>query len=303
MEQKEYDILIIGAGTAGLTAAIYGVRAGKSVLLIEKAMYGGQIVNARSVENYPGIPRISGYEFASSLYEQATGLGAEMVYDTVTGIQKKDGSFLAQGSQNQYRGRAVILATGAKARPLGLENEERFTGAGISYCAACDGAFFRGKDVAVVGGGNTALADALVLSDLCRSVAVIHRRDAFRGEDRLVRQLQEKTNIHYYMGYQVIRLTGETQLTAVTLRAAGGEELELPVSGLFIAVGQEPENEPFRHTVALDGYGYVCADEGCQTQTDGIFAAGDCRTKKLRQLTTAAADGAAAAVAACEYLG
>lgn len=299
-----YDLIIIGAGTAGLSAAIYGVRAGKRVLILEEHVYGGQIISAVEVENYPGIRRISGYDFAENLYQQATALGAELRYEKAAGIQEKEGKKTVITNRSSYICRAVILATGAKKRRLGLEREEELTGAGISYCATCDGAFYRGKDTAVAGGGNTALEDALFLSGYCRKVCVIHRRDQFRGEEKLVRALKERENVVMVMESQIIRLNGKERLESVTVknRRTGTEE-ELPVSGLFIAVGQEPDNRTFSDVAELDGYGYVKAGEDCRTSSAGIFTAGDCRTKEVRQLATAAADGAVAALAACAYMG
>lgn len=299
-----YDLIIIGAGTAGLSAAIYGVRAGKRVLILEEHVYGGQIISAVEVENYPGIRRISGYDFAENLYQQATALGAELRYEKAAGIQEKEGKKTVITNRSSYICRAVILATGAKKRRLGLEREEELTGAGISYCATCDGAFYRGKDTAVAGGGNTALEDALFLSGYCRKVCVIHRRDQFRGEEKLVRALKERENVVMAMESQIIRLNGKERLESVTVknRRTGTKE-ELPVSGLFIAVGQEPDNCAFSDVAELDGYGYVKAGEDCRTSSAGIFTAGDCRTKEVRQLATAAADGAVAALAACAYMG
>ena len=299
-----YDIIIIGAGTAGLSAAVYGVRAGKQVLLLEEKVYGGQIISAAEVENYPGIRRISGYEFAENLYQQAKDLGAELKYERAVKIQEEEGKKVVFTNRSRYEGRAVILATGARNRRLGLEREEEFTGAGVSYCATCDGAFYRGKDTAVAGGGNTALEDALFLSGYCRNVYLIHRRKEFRGEEKLVRALREKENVSMVLEGQVIRLNGKEHLESVTVKNRRTEAIEeLSVAGLFIAVGQEPDNQAFARMVSLDAYGYVKAGEDCRTDRAGIFTEGDCRTKEVRQLATAAADGAVAALAACAYIG
>lgn len=299
-----YDLVIVGAGTAGLSAAIYGVRAGKQVLLLEKEVYGGQIISAAEVENYPGIRRISGYEFAENLYQQAKELGAELKYEKAVRIEEKDGEKTVVTNRSRYVCRAVILATGVKKRRLGLEREEELTGAGVSYCATCDGAFYKGKDTAVAGGGNTALEDALFLSGYCRKVYLIHRRDRFRGEEKLVRALREKENVVMLMESEVICLNGKERLESVTVKDKNTETAEeLPVNGLFIAVGQEPDNQAFSETVRLDRYGYVEAGGDCRTSSAGIFTAGDCRTKEVRQLATAAADGAVAALAACAYTG
>ncbi|MDO4260747.1 MAG: FAD-dependent oxidoreductase [Eubacteriales bacterium] len=298
-----YDMIVIGAGTAGLSAAIYGVRAGKTVLVLEAKSYGGQIINTPEVENYPGIRSISGFEFATGLYEQAKALGAQVKYERVLRIEDRGVEKTVVTGKDAYPCKCVIVATGAKNRPLGVEREQEMTGKGISYCATCDGMFFRGKDVAVVGGGSTALEDAAFLANYCGTVYVIHRRDAFRGEDRLVRALEKKENVTYVMDSQVVALNGEETLRSVTVENKKTKErTELPVSGLFIAIGQMPDNGAFAELVELDPAGYVRAGEDCRTSAQGIFTAGDCRTKAVRQLTTAAADGAVAALAACVYI-
>jgi thioredoxin reductase (NADPH) len=298
-----YDIVIIGAGTAGLSAAIYGARAGRRVLLLEAKAYGGQIINTPDVENYPGIKNISGFEFADNLYRQAMDLGAELKYEKAISIEIRGNERIVVTEQSEYPCGSVIIATGAKNRPLGVEREAEMTGAGVSYCATCDGAFYRGRDVAVVGGGNTALEDARFLSEYCRSIYLIHRRDTFRGEDKLLKALQKKDNVTYVLNSQVVRLNGGDFLESVTVKnRKTGEEQELSVSGLFIAIGQEPDNDAFAELVELDEAGYIRASEDCTTGIAGIYIAGDCRTKKVRQLVTAASDGAAAALAACEYL-
>ena len=297
------DIVIIGAGTAGLSAAIYALRAGKSVLLLEQLSYGGQIVNTPEVENYPGIKNISGFDFAQGLYEQAEALGAKLEYTKVTGIT--DGETKTVHTEGgDYPCKAVIIATGAKNRPLGLPREEELVGSGVSYCATCDGAFFRKRPVAVNGGGNTALEDALFLSNYCSKVYLIHRRDEFRGEAKQVEQLRAKENVEFVLNATITALIGDDELKAVEVTDKNsGEKKELAVDGLFIAIGQMPENTAFAPLIALDGAGYVQAGEDCRTNVEGIFTAGDCRTKTVRQLTTAAADGAVAALAACAYIG
>lgn len=303
------DVIIIGAGTAGLTAAIYALRAGKSVLVLEQSSYGGQIINTPHVENYPGIERISGYEFASGLFRQAEKLGMEYRNEKVTDIRQEENGEAAGGksgkivetTERNYRAKAVILATGAKNRPLGIEKETEFIGRGISYCATCDGMFFRGKKVAVVGGGNTALEDAAFLSNYCEKVYLVHRREGFRGEDKLVNELREKANVEFLLNKTVQAIEGEMALQAVLLLDKNsGKESRLEISGLFVAIGQIPENEVFAGLVELDEGGYIVAGEDCRTNVDGIFAAGDCRKKTVRQLTTAAADGAVAALAAAQ---
>ncbi|MGN0244251.1 MAG: thioredoxin-disulfide reductase [Lachnospiraceae bacterium] len=298
------DIIIIGAGTAGLSAAIYGLRAGKTVLLLEEKNYGGQIINTPEIENYPGISQVSGYEFATNLYNQAATLGAELEYEKVIGIEDHGDSKTVLTEERQYEAKSVIIATGSRNRPLGLPREEELIGAGISYCATCDGAFFRGKPVAVVGGGNTALEDALFLSNYCEIVYLIHRRDSFRGEEKLAEQLKQKENVCFLLDSRVIGLNGQQMLESVLLEnIKTGEQRVLEVQGLFVAIGQIPDNRAFEEWIDVDEYGYVKASEDCKTKTPGVFTAGDCRTKMVRQLTTAAADGAVAALAACEYIG
>lgn len=306
-----YDILVVGAGTAGLSAAIYGVRAGKKVIVLEKKNYGGQIVNSPEIVNYPGISKISGFAFAKELYEQAVSLGAEYQTGRVVHIER----FMdtagwqvevsqSDGETKEYLTRTVILATGARNRPLGLEREDALIGAGVSYCATCDGMFFRGKDVAVVGGGNTALEDAMFLTGYCRKVYLVHRREGFRGEEKLLHALQKKENLSFVLNSVVEELIGDTSLTSVKIRNVdSGACTEIPVSGLFVAIGQMPDNSDFEELIELDDKGYILASEDCKTGTSGIFTAGDCRTKNVRQLATAASDGAVAALAACELIG
>ncbi|MCR5249983.1 MAG: thioredoxin-disulfide reductase [Lachnospiraceae bacterium] len=298
-----HDIVIVGAGTAGLSAAIYAQRAGKNVLLLEQLSYGGQIINTPEVENYPGIKSISGFDFATGLYEQAMALGAKMESAQVTGIV--DGSEKKVLTKNgEYPCKAVILATGAKNRPLGLARESELIGNGVSYCATCDGAFFRKRPVAVNGGGNTALEDALFLSNYCSKVYLVHRRDAFRGEAKQVEQLRAKENVEFVLNATISRLIGDDGLSAIEVTdKLSGEKREIEVDGLFIAIGQMPENQAFAPLIRLDASGYIEAGEDCKTNIEGIYAAGDCRTKTVRQLTTAAADGAVAALAACSYIG
>ena len=307
------DVIIIGAGPAGLSAAIYVQRAGKKAVVLEAMTYGGQIVNTPEVENYPGIQKISGFEFATALYEQAVSLGAEVVFDRAVSIEEVTGEpeegqptvkRVVTESGATYEGYAVILATGAKNRKLGIDREQELTGRGISYCATCDGAFFKGKTMAVNGGGNTALEDAMFLSNYCSKVYVIHRREGFRGEPKTLEALRAKENVELVLNATVTRLVGEPKLSAVEVTdKITGETRSIPVEGLFIAIGQEPENHDFENVVALDPLGYISAGEDCTTGTPGVFTAGDCRTKAVRQLTTAASDGAVAALAACSYIG
>ena len=313
------DVIIIGAGPAGLSAAIYVQRAGKTAQVLEAMTYGGQIVNTPEVENYPGIKNISGFDFATALYDQAISLGAEVIFDAVDRIEKVEASEesadaplwrVVTVSGAGYEAKAVILATGAKNRKLGLDREEELTGKGVSYCATCDGAFFKGKPVAVNGGGNTALEDAMFLSNYCSKVYVIHRREGFRGEPHILDALKAKENVEFVLNATVTRLITASEdgarekLSGVEVKdKITGESRELAVEGLFVAIGQEPANQSFENVVPLDPHGYIAAGEDCDTGTPGIFTAGDCRTKAVRQLTTAASDGAIAALAACNYIG
>ena len=297
------DILVIGGGTAGLTAALYASRAGKTVTLLEKESTGGQIVYSPRVDNYPGLPGVSGAEYAAALTEQAESFGASIEYAEVLSVERTEDGFLVRCDDGERTARAVILAVGTSHRRLGLDGEDDLIGCGVSYCAVCDGAFYAGGEAAVMGGGNTALTDALFLAGVCRKVTVIHRRDAFRGEARLVEALREKPNVEFLLSSTVAGLRakdGELEAIAVRDLTTGGERL-LPVNGLFVAIGQLPQTEPYRGFVETDEAGYLIAGEDCVTSVPGVFAAGDCRTKAVRQLTTAAGDGAAAALAACRY--
>lgn len=296
-EQEIYDVIIIGAGTAGLSAAVYAARASKKVLVLEETAYGGQIIYSPEVENYPGIGRVSGFQFAEGLYGQAVGAGAEIRFEKAGGIQiskdvKQNKTVFTD--ENIYRTKSVIIATGSRSRRMGLDGEERLTGAGISYCATCDGAFYKGRTAAVLGGGNTALEEAVYLSGLCSKVYMIHRRDTFRAEQRLIEQLQQKSNIEYLMNCRVTAINGNEKLESLEL--SDGRVIETAV--LFVAIGREPQNDIYKDILALDEYGYIIAGEDCRTSEEGIFAAGDCRTKQVRQLVTAASDGAVAALAA-----
>lgn len=331
MADKIYDVLIVGAGTAGLSAAIYALRSGKSVLVLEEKMYGGQIVVTPEIENYPGIAKISGFEFAQGLYEQAKNLGMEYETGKVTALKRECNGDSAElevaelspdeeecsrdifkvsveqgGEQKLCRTRSVILATGARNRPLGLKNEQEMIGHGVSYCATCDGMFFRERKVAVAGGGNTALEDALFLAQYCEKVYLIHRRDTFRGEPEKLALLETKENVEILRSCTVTGMETDENGNLESLHVWNKKqekELLVPAAGLFVAVGQMPENQEFAEVALLDEQGYIKAGEDCKTATEGVFVAGDCRTKTVRQLTTAAADGAVAALAACEYLG
>lgn len=301
-----YDIVIVGAGTAGLSAAIYGVRAGKKVLVLEAGMYGGQIVNSQHIENYPGIQNVSGFEFSKNLYEQVVSLGAEYRSAKAVKILRNSDTFVVQTNDSkipEIEAKTVIVASGAKHKTLDVPGEEELKGQGVSYCATCDGAFFRNREVAVVGGGSTALTDAVFLSDYCKKVYLIHRRDTFRGEASLVELLKEKENVEFVLNSRVTAINGDSMVDSVSIQnTETGETEERPVQGVFVAVGQMPDNQIVSELVELDEVGYIVSGEDCKTSCPGIFAAGDCRTKEVRQLVTAAADGAVAALAACNVL-
>lgn len=298
------DVIIIGAGTAGLSAAIYACRAGKSVLVLEEEIVGGQIVYSDKVENYPGIKETTGMQFATGLLEQATELGAEIRLERVNEITDCGSCKIVVTDDGRYECKAVIIASGVKSKKLGAEGEDKFIGKGVSYCAVCDGAFYKNKDVAVVGGGNTALQDALLLSSYCRKVYLVHRRSAFRGEQKSAEALKAKENVSFVLDSVITEIGGEDSVSFAKIENVKTKEKStVAVSGVFVAVGQKPSNEAFKAVADLDGQGFIVADESCRTKTDGIFAAGDCRTKSVRQLTTAAADGAVAALAACEFIG
>ncbi len=298
-----YDIIIIGAGAAGLTAALYARRANKSVLLIEKGSFGGQITFSPQVENFPTQGKMSGSELADKLTEQVLSYGADVEVDTVTSIEDM-GSFkkvICEGGE--FETKAVIIATGAKHRMLGLERENDFVGEGISFCAVCDGAFYKDRDVAVIGGGNSALQEAVLLSQLCSSVTIVQNLDELTGEKALVEQLEKKDNVKILCSKTVSSFEGESSLTGIKIKDAhSGEITSLTVDGVFIAIGLAPQNEPFKDVLELDSYGYANSEEDCVTKTLGVFVAGDCRKKSVRQLTTACADGSVAALAACRYI-
>jgi len=287
-----YDIIIVGAGPAGLTAAIYGLRANKRVLVLEAKSYGGQIVNANLVENYPGIPHISGFEYAKALYNQVKDLGADIKFERVTEI-KKDKIVIT--SKSSYQAKAIILATGAENRKLGLINESDFIGKGISYCATCDGNFYKNKNVSVVGGGNTALEDALYLSNLANKVYLIHRRDTFKGESKYLSDLKLKSNVEFILNSEIVNINGDDKLFSIDIKDNDGNLSTREVDGLFIAVGQEPKNEIFKNIVNITKDGYIDSLDGVHTNEKGIYVAGDARVKELRQLTTAVSDGSIAA--------
>ena len=299
-----FDLMIIGGGPAGYTAALYGARAGLTVGLIEKLAPGGQMGTTDMVDNYPGFPDgINGFELAMNMKAGAERFGARTISAQVTGLELSGDVKTLRTPKEDYKARTVILATGAQPRELGPPNERELRGRGVSYCATCDGMFYRGKTVAVVGGGNTAVADALYLSRICEKVYLIHRRDKLRAPQVQQQNLEKAGNVEFIWNSVVKELRFEQRLTGLTVghKETGGLR-ELECAGVFIAVGQVPETELFKDQVELDSSGYVVAGEDCRTSIPGVFAAGDLRAKPLRQIVTAASDGAVAATAAQEFL-
>ncbi len=296
-----YDIIIIGGGPAGLTAALYACRANKKVLVLEKETFGGQITFSPKVENIPGFISLTGNEFAEKLVDQVLEQGADV--ESCEALEIKDGETKTVVTDDgEFEGKAVIIATGAKHRMLGIDGEEKYVGEGISFCAVCDGAFYKGKTVAVVGGGNSALQEAILLSDLAEKVYVVQNLDFLTGEKKLSEQLEKLDNVEIITGVTVDSFVGETALEGIVIKHSDGEKTELKIDGLFIAIGLIPQNEIFGNVIELDDRGYAAIGEDCLSKTNGVFVAGDCRTKKIRQVTTAAADGAIAALAACDYV-
>ena len=300
-----YDVVIVGGGPAGLVSAVYALRGGRSVVVIEKNGFGGQIAFSPKVENIPGTIQISGAEFADKLVEQVVNLGADLELEKVTEIKKEDGIFYVYTEEgNTFEGKTVILALGVKHRMLGLEGEEELVGNGISFCAVCDGAFYTGQHAAMIGGGNSALQEALLLSEVCSKVTIVQNLADFTGEKKLSQAILEKDNVEVYFSTVVDGyLTANGALTGLRLKNdVTGELFEIAVDGAFLAVGLQPENEPFAGFAKLNAWGYFDSAEDCLTDTEGLFVAGDCRSKRIRQVTTAAGDGAIAAMAACMYL-
>ena len=300
-----HDIVIIGGGAAGMTAALYALRANKTVMVLEKNAFGGQIAYSPKVENFPGTDSMSGNDFADRLFNQILNLGAEFDIVTVTGIsdQTTHKTVMTQDGVN-FEARCVIIATGARHRHLGVPGEAELAGKGICYCAVCDGDFYRGKKAAMVGGGNTALQEAIFLADICEEVTIIQNLDYFTGEQRLVRALDKRDNVKCVLGAQVISIEeAEGELLCIHVQQDKPQiDLSFRIDGLFVAIGLVPENECFADLAQLDNFGYYSSDERCLTGTPGIFVAGDCRSKGIRQLTTAVSDGTVAAIAACSFL-
>ena len=296
-----YDIIVVGGGPAGLTAALYALRADKSVLIIEKDTFGGQITFSPKVENYPGFAEMSGNEFADRLLDQVLAQGAEIELARVTKI--KDGDVKTVYTEDgEFEAKAVIISVGVKHRMLGAPGEGELVGHGISFCAVCDGAFYKGRDVAVIGGGNSALQEALLLADVAASVTIVQNLDYLTGEARLQSALDAKSNVSVITGSVVKEFKeSDGKLSGVVITGKDGD-VELNVDGVFVAIGLIPENKPFEELGDLNDFGYFDSDESCVTKTAGVFVAGDCRSKKIRQTTTATADGAVAALAACDYI-
>lgn len=296
-----YDIIIIGAGPAGMTAAIYAKQAGKNILIFEKEAYGGQILKANKIKNYPGFEEISGFEFATNIYNQLTKLNIKIKFEEVLDINIKDDFKEVVTKKGNYNAKSIIIATGSKNRKLNLNNEDKFIGKGVSYCTTCDGMFFKDKTVAVYGGGNSAIDGALYLSDICKKVYIIYRRDNFKVENENINKLKNKKNIEFIFNTNIIDLIGETKLENIQLKD-NNKEYNLAIDGLFIEIGYIPVNDMCNNIINIDSKGYIVSNEDCKTNIDGIFVSGDIRTKKIRQLTTACSDGTVAALNACKYL-
>ncbi len=298
-----YDLIVVGGGPAGMTAALYAARANKSVLLIEGECCGGQITKSRGVENYPGLPNVNGMDLADAMLGQIRELNVEIRSAMADRLTAVDGGYEVRMGKAAECARAVILATGLRHRTLGVPGEQDFIGRGVSFCAVCDGAFFRNRDVTVVGGGNTAVQDALYLAELCSKVYLIHRREGFRAEEKLLARAKEHEKIVFLTDTVIEEICGEMTVQSLAVKnIKSGEKHSLAVSGLFEAVGQIPQNAAFADLLALDEDGYFAAGEDCRTSLAGVFVAGDCRQKSVRQLTTATSDGTVAALAALAYL-
>lgn len=296
------DVIVIGGGMAGMTASLYSLRNNKSVLILEKEAVGGQIAKSPKVENFPTEKSISGEELSFNLFEQITELGVQFELEDVLKVEKVDNKFIVTTNYNTYESKAVIVATGVEPRRLGLENEEKLIGNGIYYCAICDGPFYAGKDVTLIGDANSALQYALMLSSYCSSVHIITLFDKFFGEQVLQDAVRKTPNIKITHSAKAIKLLGENSLKGIIFEKPDGTTFEHKTNGVFVAIGQIPNNNVFSNLADLDKYGYIISDEDCKTKTAGLFVAGDCRTKKVRQVTTAVSDGSIAATNACMYI-
>ena len=303
---KKYDVAIIGGGPAGLTAGIYAARAGKSTAVIERGLIGGQITFTDSIDNFPAAPGMNGAEYAMKIQSQAESFGAEIIMDEITEVtapETEGGTFKIKGNSDEYEATAVVLATGLDNRKMGISGEDGLISRGISFCAVCDGAFFRNKEVAVYGGGNTAVEDAAFLANICSKVTIIHRRDRFRAEQAVVDELKALDNVEFVMTSNVVGVNGDKALESITVKNnETGETIDIDVSALFVAIGKIPNGKPFANLVATDEAGYFDIGETCEASTPGVFVAGDGRSKELKQLTTAVSDGSIAATKACHYV-
>ncbi len=300
-----YDVIIIGAGPAGLTAAVYLRRADKNVLVLERETFGGQITHSPRVENYPGFVTMTGSELGDRLIEQVMAQGAELELDAAVSIEGAPGNYTVKGERGEYKAKSVIIAVGSEHRRLGLPKEDKFTGEGISYCAVCDGAFYAGKEVVVIGGGNSALQEAVMLSKLCTKVTVVQNLSFLTGENKLKEELENKDNVSFIFSSTVKEIKGDDKFEGIIIENTDTKEETLLVcDAVFVAIGQKPMNEPFKDNVSLNEYGYINADESCVPEgaKSGIFVAGDCRSKRIRQVATAVADGAVAALSAASFI-
>jgi len=292
-----YDIIIIGAGVAGMTSALYSLRANKKVLILEQETIGGQVASSPLIENYPGFMSISGNDLSNNLYDQITNLGVDFELEKVTKVEDKKDKKIVTTEYNTYETKSIIIATGCKHRPLGVENEEKFIGNGISYCVLCDGAFYKGKDVAIIGGGNTAVVSAIYLSEIVNKIYMIQMLDKLTAEEKLIEKINKIKNIEYIFNSKVDKLNGNDSLESITV---GDKTIKL--DGIFISIGLLSQNDIFKDLIKLDKYGYIDSDESCKTNIEGIFVAGDCRRKDVRQITTASSDGTTASINACNYV-
>lgn len=299
-----YDIIVVGGGPAGLTAALYSVRAGKNVLVFEKANYGGQMALSPRIENYLGFSKISGYDLSEIIFEQVEAAGAELLDEEALSISEKDKIKTVKTDMGEYQSKAVIIATGMRHKTLGIKNENEYSGNGISYCAACDGTFYKDKCVAVVGGGNSAVQEALYLCDICKSVTVLQNLPSLTAENKLCEQLKKRKNARFLFTTVITEFTGDGEkLTGVIAENTDTKTTsEMTFDGVFVAIGFEADNDIFKGLITLDNENFILSDDEMKTDRGGIFTAGDCRAKKIRQITTAMADGTTAAFSACRYV-
>lgn len=297
-----FDLIVIGAGMAGMTSCLYALRNGKKVLILEKEGVGGQIAKSPKVENYPTVKEISGASLSDQMFDQILSLGAQFELENVQSLTKEGDVFTVKTDYATHQAKSVVLATGAKHRMLNLPNEEKFIGKGVYYCAICDGPFFAGEEVALIGDANSALQYALMLSSYCKKVHMFTLFERFFGEDTLQQRVREKENIVITHNASAFEFIGSDSFEGVKFKLSSGETLDHRTKAVFVAIGQIPDNEIYRDLADLDKNGYIIADEKCRTKTPGLFVAGDCRTKEVRQVTTAIGDGAVAGTNACKYL-